>query len=40
MISSSTSVVAGHLEEITNGIRVRTFVGGTPTDIPWTVDIN
>lgn len=40
MISSSTSVVAGHLQEITNGIRVRTFVAGTPTDVPWTVDIN
>ena len=40
LLSSSTSVVAGHVEEITNGIRVRTFVGGAATDVPWTLTIN
>lgn len=40
LLSSSTSVVAGHVEEVTNGIRVRTFVGGVATDVPWTLHLN
>jgi hypothetical protein len=40
LLSSSTSVVAGHVEEVANGVRVRTFVGGSAADVPWTLAIN
>lgn len=38
--STSTSVVAGHLEQVTNGIRVRTFIGGVSADVAFAVEIN
>ena len=40
LISSSTAVLDGHVEEITNGVRVRTKSGGVATDIPWTLTLN
>ncbi len=40
LFSSSTSVVTGHLEEVTNGVRVRTHVAGVATDVVCTFEIN
>jgi hypothetical protein len=40
LISSASAVVDGHVEEITNGIRVRTRSGGSATNVPWTITIN
>jgi hypothetical protein len=40
LFSSSTNVVDGHVEEVTNGIRVRTKSGGAAADIPFTIEIN
>lgn len=40
LLSSSAGVVTGHVEEITNGIEVRTFAAGVATDIPWTLHLN
>lgn len=39
-LSSSTSPITGHVEEITNGVRIRTFQSSVATDIPWTLEIN
>jgi hypothetical protein len=40
LFSNSTSVVAGHVEEVTDGIRVRTFVAGVASNVPFTITIN
>ncbi len=40
LLSNAGAVVDGHVEEVTNGIRVRTRSGGAATDVPWTVEIN
>ena len=40
LYSSSTQVVAGHVEEVTNGIRVRTFVNGAAADVAWSICLN
>jgi hypothetical protein len=40
LYSSSTQVVAGHVQKITNGIRVRTFVNGAAADVPWSINLN
>lgn len=40
LVSSSTSVSAAHVEQVTNGIRVRTFLGGSAADVPFTIEIN
>ncbi len=40
LYSSSTQVVAGHVQKLTNGIRVRTFVNGVATDVPWSINLN
>lgn len=40
LISSSTAVLDGHVEEIANGIRVRTKSAGAATDIPWTIEVS
>lgn len=40
LLSSSTAVLDGHVEEVTNGVRVRTKSAGAATDIPWTLVIN
>jgi hypothetical protein len=41
LLTSATTFVAGHLDEVTNGVRVRTFnSSGTATDIDWTLTIN
>lgn len=39
-LSSATAVVDGHVEEVANGIRVRMRSGGSPADVPWTIEIN
>ncbi len=39
LLSSSTAVLDGHVEEVANGIRVRTKSAGSATDIPFTVCI-
>jgi hypothetical protein len=39
-LSSSASSVTGHVEEIANGIRVRTFIAGVAADVDWTITIN
>lgn len=40
LYSSSTQVVAGHVEKLTNGIRVRTFVNGAAANVPWSINLN
>lgn len=40
LYSSSTQVVAGHVEKVTNGIRVRTFVNGAAANVPWSISLN
>lgn len=40
LFSNAGAVVDGHVEEVTNGIRVRTRSGGSAADIPWTIEIN
>ena len=40
LLSSSTSVVTGQVEEIANGVRVRTHVAGVLTNVPWTLTLN
>jgi hypothetical protein len=40
LYSSSTNVVAGHVQKLTNGIRVRTFVNGAASDVPWSINLN
>jgi hypothetical protein len=40
LYSNSTQVVAGHVELLTNGIRVRTFVNGVAANVPWSIHIN
>lgn len=40
LLSNAAAVVDGHVEEITNGIRVRTRSGGSTADVPWTIEIN
>ena len=39
-ISSSTNPVTAHFEEVTNGIRVHTFVNGVAADVPWSIFLN
>lgn len=39
LLSSSTAVLDGHVEEVANGIRVRTKSGGVAADIPFTIQI-
>lgn len=40
LLSNSAGVVTGHVEEVTNGIRVRTFAAGVATDVAWTITLN
>lgn len=37
---NGAEAMTGYVEEITNGIRVRTFAAGSPRDIDWTIEIN
>jgi hypothetical protein len=39
-LSSSSASIDGHVEEITNGIRVRMFSAGAAADVPFTVELN
>jgi hypothetical protein len=40
LLSNAGAVVDGHVEEIANGIRVRTRSGGVAADVPWTITLN
>lgn len=40
LYSSSTQQVTGHVQKLTNGIRVRTFVNGAAADVPWSINLN
>lgn len=40
LYSSSTQPVTGHLQVVTNGVRVRTFVNGVAADVPFSFNIN
>ncbi len=40
LLSSASAVVDGHVEEITNGIRVRTRSGGSVAEVPFTICLN
>lgn len=40
LLSSSSTPVSGKVQEITNGIRVRTHDNGAAADVAWTIDIN
>lgn len=40
LLSDSTSPTAGHVMEITNGIRVRTFEAGSVARVPFAIAIN
>ncbi len=40
MLVTSSADRGADLEEVANGIRVRTKAGGSAADIPWTVDLN
>lgn len=40
LYSSSTNPVTGHVEEVTNGVRVRTFVNGVAADVDWSLNLN
>ncbi len=40
LYSSSAQVVSGHVQLVTNGVRVRTFVNGVASDVPWSINLN
>lgn len=40
VFSSAATHAEGQIEEITNGIRVRTFQNAVAADLPWTAEIN
>ncbi len=40
LLVTTSAVRACDVEEVTNGIRVRTKAAGAGADIPWTIDLN
>jgi hypothetical protein len=40
LLTNSTAELSAGVDEITNGIRVRTRSGGAVADIPFTIDLN